>query len=214
MFWEPEGRKNPPMAHSRCLWRTGPAARKPIITGKIPKQTWSGPKTKKMRGTTHNYDHDPRGVNPYFGCVLIAHFCYTAPKPLNLRRISSVSSTIPECGSILSSACTGHMMRWSPSSSAYSVLARRSSRSTFGSPHLQANVMQQSSLCISETFGCGKGSWLHEELKLSWGEHGDEVRGNQLVKAIKESLQSIFVGKSKRKCTDQVHLHLFSDWIV
>ena len=55
----------------------------------------------------------PQGVNPYFGCVLIAHFCYTAPKPLNLRRISSVSSTIPECGSILSSACTGHMMRWS-----------------------------------------------------------------------------------------------------
>jgi hypothetical protein len=61
MFWEPEGRKNPPMAHSRCPWRTGPAARKPIITGKIPKQTWSGPRTKKMRETTHNYDHDPRG---------------------------------------------------------------------------------------------------------------------------------------------------------
>ena len=53
----------------------------------------------------------PQGVNPYFGCVLIAHFCYTAPEPLDLRWISRVSSAIPECGGILNSACTGHTMR-------------------------------------------------------------------------------------------------------
>jgi hypothetical protein len=69
-----------------------------IITNKQTRRN-----TNYRHGTKKDCKHARAGVliHTYFCCIFIAHFGYTAPEPLNLRRISSIRSAVPESGNAL-----------------------------------------------------------------------------------------------------------------